>query len=97
MFYAWDLQFLRAVLCPHGDCFQLSMQRWEGNRLPVLLLDSADLFALCSHNAGVASGDGSKGIGWGDCLEKREGRKDPPLQNWRREVADKSQVIEYCI
>ena len=90
MFVAWDLQFLCAVLYPYGDCLQFSAPRREGDlRLPVLLPDSADLLALCGHNAGVAGG-GVRGLrgepvwkrrreGW------REGRKGvSPFMKWEK-------------
>lgn len=74
MFVAWDLQFLCAVLYPYGDCLQFSAPRWEGrSQTTSPSHNSADLLALCGHNAGVAGG--GVGIAWGACLEREEGKE----------------------
>lgn len=74
MFATWDLQFFCALLYPHGDCFQFRAQGWEGDlRLPVLLPASADLLALCGHNAGVAGG-GVRGLR-GSLSGREEGKE----------------------
>lgn len=58
-----------------GTVYNSVRQDGKGDlRLPVLLPDSADLLALCGHNAGGRWW--GKGIAWGACLEERKGKEE---------------------